>query len=395
MRFNVMKRRIGVSANRSLLAPLVIGVAAWIAFPSAIAYQDMASLVSGTDSKTTRWNNFIETSGAGSVHKAEMKFADGDLTTGSISGAGVDTPGIGKVALEPETAVANETPDEDRINRSDKRDRLIKVAPVAPPKEFNAGSVLKRSSSLLRPEKADRFAMAFVKSEIEGNEIKIATAFHRPRKEKPVLGVSRMLAGLVTNTTPDILATAYAPAKPDYAKASPFASLLKEERDKKKRGRFIPPSAKGDHAWVQEPLPAAVFSKREQRCLAAGIYFEARGEPVAGQAAVAQVILNRVRNPKYPDTVCGVVYQNKSWRNRCQFSFACDGIRDRISSPAYWTMAEEVGQAVTAGVIWFPEIGSSTHYHATYVNPRWARTMKRMKKIGRHIFYRTYGGGWS
>ncbi len=387
------KRPNGV-INRSLLAPFVIGVAAWIAFPSAIAFQDMASLVSGSEGGKSRWHNFIETSGAGSVHKAEMKFADGDLVTGSISGSGVDAPGIGKVVLEPEASVANETPDEMRINRSEKRDRLIKVAPVAPPKEFNAGSVLKRSSSLLRPEKADRFAMAFVKPDIEGNEIKIATAFHLPRKEKPVLGVSRMLAGLVTNTTPDILATAYAPPKPDYAKASPFASLLRDEKEQK-RGRFIPPSLKGDHAWVREPLPAKVFSKKEQRCLAAGIYFEARGEPVAGQAAVAQVILNRVRNPKYPNTVCGVVYQNKSWRNRCQFSFACDGIRDRIASPGYWDMAEEVAQAVTAGVIWFPEIGSSTHYHATYVNPRWARTMKRMKKIGRHIFYRTYGGGWS
>lgn len=394
MRFDVIKRRISVRTDRSLLAPLVIGVAAWIAFPSTVAYQDMASLVSGADSSKTRWNNFVETSGAGSVHKAEMKFADGDLTTGSISGAGVDAPGIGKVALEPERPITNETPDEARINRSEKRDRLIKVAPVAPPKEFNAGSVLKRSSSILDPRKAQNMQMAFVKPDIEGREIKIATAFHLPRKQKPVLGVSRKLASLVTNTTPDILATAYAPPKPDYAKASPFASLLREEADRK-RGRFIPPSAKGDHAWVREPLPAKVFSKREQRCLAAGIYFEARGEPVAGQAAVAQVILNRVRNPNYPNTVCGVVYQNKTWRNRCQFSFACDGIRDRIASPAYWKTAQEVGQAVTAGVIWFPEIGSSTHYHATYVNPRWARTMKRMKKIGRHIFYRTYGGGWS
>ncbi len=303
-------------------------------------------------------------------------------------------PGIGKVAFEPQNAVANEVPDEFRVNRAEKRDRLIKVVPVAPPKEFNAGSVLKRSSSLLKPDKSGKLTMAFVKPKLEGREIKIATAFHLPRKEKPILGVSSKLADLVTNTSPDILATAYAPAKPDYAKASPFASLLKDERDKK-RGRFIPPSAKGDHQWVQRPLPAKVFSKQEQRCLAAGIYFEARGEPVAGQAAVAQVILNRVRNPKYPNTVCGVVYQNKSWRNRCQFSFACDGHRDRIASPAYWKTANEVAQAVTAGVIWFPEIGSSTHYHATYVNPRWARTMKRMKKIGRHIFYRTYGGGWS
>ncbi len=393
MRLNLKNRRRG-GGNNSILAPFVIGVAAWIASPTTVAFQDIASLVSGSDNGQARWNNYIEKSAAGSIHDIEVNFADGDLTTGSISGAGLNAPGLGKVAFIPAQASLAGVPDEARINRSEKRDRIIKIAPVAPPKDFNAGSVLKRSSSLLRPEKAGKLAMAFVKPEIEGRELKIATAFHLPRKQEPLLGVSRKLAGLVNNTRPDILATAYAPPKPDYAKASPFSSLLKEKSEEK-RGRFIPPSAKGDHSWVRSALPASVFSKKEQRCLAAGVYFEARGEPVAGQAAVAQVILNRVRNPKYPNTVCGVVYQNKSWRNRCQFSFACDGIRDRIASPAYWDTAEEVAQAVTAGVIWFPEVGSSTHYHATYVRPRWARTMKRMKKIGQHIFYRTYGGGWS
>jgi spore germination cell wall hydrolase CwlJ-like protein len=150
----------------------------------------------------------------------------------------------------------------------------------------------------------------------------------------------------------------------------------------------------GDHAWVSSPLPPLVFSKGEQQCLTAGVYFEARGEPVKGQAAVAQVILNRVRNPAYPNTVCGVVYQNEDWRNGCQFSFACDGVRDRVADKRSWTIAEDVALAVTAGRIWLPEVGSSTHYHATYVHPRWARAMEKMKKIGRHVFYRTYGGGW-
>jgi spore germination cell wall hydrolase CwlJ-like protein len=110
---------------------------------------------------------------------------------------------------------------------------------------------------------------------------------------------------------------------------------------------------------------------------------------------VAQVILNRVRNPSYPDTICGVVYQNKKWRNECQFSFACDNIPDIIWSRARWLTAKDVAMAVTAGKIWLPEVGSATHYHATYVKPDWAPTMKKVAKIGLHIFYRTYGGGWS
>ena len=122
--------------------------------------------------------------------------------------------------------------------------------------------------------------------------------------------------------------------------ASPFETLLKDGTANS--GRFIPPMAKGDHGWVSSPLPPSVFSAQEQRCLATGIYFEARGESVKGQAAVAQVILNRVRNPAYPNSICGVVYQNEKWRHRCQFSFACDGIKDRVASRDHYEMAEEV-----------------------------------------------------
>ena len=83
------------------------------------------------------------------------------------------------------------------------------------------------------------------------------------------------------------------------------------------------------------------------------------------------------------------------WRNRCQFSFACDGKKDVITSPKHYKIAQEIGMAVTAGKIFLPEVASSTHYYAQYVSPRWARSMEKMKKIGLHIFYRTYGGGWS
>lgn len=348
-------------------------------------------MVSGVESQGARWNAFVEKAAAGSVHAAEMPFADGD-TTGSISGAGFSAPGIGTVALRGKGG-ANRVPDELRVNRGDKQGRIIKVAPVAPPKSFNAGSVFERTSSLLRPNTDGELKMAFARPAIKGKEIEIAAAFHVKQEKKASPGVPVMLASLVTNDTPDILATAYAPAEPDYAKASPFESLLQDGDPNK--GRFIPPLAKGDHPWMSEPLPPHVFNKAEQKCLANAIYFEARGESLQGQAAVAQVVLNRVRAPAYPNTICGVVYQNDHWRNRCQFSFACDGRKDRISSPSHYRTAEDIALAVTAGKIFIPEVGSSTHYYATYVSPGWARTMQKMKKIGLHIFYRTYGGGWS
>ena len=379
--------------GRSFLPSIVIGLGIWIGFPTVAAFQDVQSLVSGSEGSNARWNSFVETAVAGSTHAAEMPFVDSGITTGTISGAGMVAPGIGAVALRGKGVIADETPDEERVVRGDKKGRIAKVMPVAPPKAFNAGSVFKRTSMLLHSPLDKKVEMAFAAPEIKGKEIKIAAAFHIREDPKPDPLLPPVIAALVNNDKADVLATAYAPAAPDYAAASPFETLLKDGTANS--GRFIPPMANGDHDWVSSPLPPSVFSTQEQRCLSAGIYFEARGESVKGQAAVAQVILNRVRNPAYPKSICGVVYQNEKWRHRCQFSFACDGIKDRVASREHYEMAEEVALAVTAGKIWIPEVGSSTHYHATYVRPRWARTMEKMMKIGQHIFYRTYGGGWS
>lgn len=394
MHRRVLKRLAAAAGEkkRSFVSPLVIGLGIWVGFPTVVAYQDMGSLISGLEASGTRWNSYVERSVAGSVHAAEMPFID-SVTTGSLSGSGVRLPGVGKVSFRGKGNVAGITPDEDRIMRADKKGRIIQVSPVAPPKNFNAGSIFQRTSSLLRPSMDSGLKLAFAKPGIKGKEIQIAQAFHTNVDKKPDPGVPAMLAALVNNDKPDVLATAYAQAEPDYAKASPFEALLQDEEPNS--GRFIPPMAKGDHSWIQNPLPASVFSKKEQACLANGIYFEARGESVRGQAAVAQVILNRVRNPAYPNSICGVVYQNDNWLNRCQFSFACDGRKKRIESPANYKVAQDVAMAVTAGKIFIPEVGSSTHYYANYVHPGWARTMQKMTKIGLHIFYRTYGGGWS
>jgi len=376
--------------KRSFLSPLVVGLGIWVGFPTVGAYQDMTSLVSGLETQT-RWNTYVEKSAAGSVHAAEMPFVD-TTVTGAISGSGVELAGIGTVAFRGKGAAAGATPDEERVTRGEKKGRIVQVVPVAPPKNFSAGSIFQRTSYLLRPTMNSGLKLTFAKPGIKGKEIEIAAAFH-PREDKKPAGVPAMLASLVTNDKADVLATAYAPAEPNYAKASPFEALLQDE--KPASGRFIPPMAKGDHAWIQNPLPASVFSKPEQTCLANAIYFEARSESLRGQAAVAQVVLNRVRNPAYPGSICGVVYQNENWRNACQFSFACDGRKDRIESPRHYKIAQDIAMAVTAGKIFLPEVGSSTHYYASYVSPGWARTMKKMTKIGLHIFYRTYGGGWS
>lgn len=132
----------------------------------------------------------------------------------------------------------------------------------------------------------------------------------------------------------------------------------------------------------------AGLSVKQKECLAIAIYFEARSEPKAGQAAVAQVILNRVRNDRYPDTICDVVYQNDHMRNACQFSFACDGEPEAVNEKRAWDRAEDVANAVLEGRSLVRDIATATHYHADYVQPYWAPKMKRLSAVGRHIFYR-------
>jgi spore germination cell wall hydrolase CwlJ-like protein len=135
------------------------------------------------------------------------------------------------------------------------------------------------------------------------------------------------------------------------------------------------------------PASGGTLSPEERTCLATAIYFEARGEPTGGQAAVAQVILNRARSGNYPSTVCGVVYQGQDRRNACQFSFACDGKPDRIRERKAWAVAQRIANEVADGRKRVADLGNATHYHATYVSPYWASAMRRLTKIGRHVFY--------
>ncbi|PTM98415.1 spore germination cell wall hydrolase CwlJ-like protein [Mycoplana dimorpha] len=379
--------------RRDRLAPLMLGLSLYAALPAATGHADLATFLAGINRKGGSQQVVMTRAPAGSIHAVDVAFND-PITTGALSGgAGLELPGGSEASLLNARKGEGGSPDEDRVTRGQKKRRIVAVTPVAPPKAFSAGSVLDRQASLLLPSFDGSDRMRFVAPKIKGKELEIATAFYRTKKAEEDPGVPAMLADLVTNDRADILATAYAPPQPDYARVSPFDSIL-SKKDDAAGGRFIPQISENDHAWAATALPPTVFSAAEQKCLTAGIYFEARGEPLKGQAAVAQVILNRVRNPAYPNTVCGVVYQGEKLRTGCQFSFTCDGIPDVVLAPWHWKTAREIAMAVTAGKIWLPEVGSATHYHANYVKPNWGPTMARVATIGKHIFYRTYGGGW-
>jgi spore germination cell wall hydrolase CwlJ-like protein len=129
----------------------------------------------------------------------------------------------------------------------------------------------------------------------------------------------------------------------------------------------------------------------EENCLARAVYFEARSESDMGQLAVAKVILNRVKNPDFPKTICGVVYQGSGSRNSCQFSFACDGLPDDVKSPTAWAHAKMIAERAINNDPAIAMLGNAVNYHADYVTPRWAHTMRRLTRIGHHIFY-AFGG---
>ena len=137
---------------------------------------------------------------------------------------------------------------------------------------------------------------------------------------------------------------------------------------------------------------SAADRARSLDCLTAAIYYEAATEPTDGQRGVAQVVLNRVRHPAYPKSVCGVVFEGARRPTGCQFSFACDGSLRRAPVESYWRRAQAVAAAALNGYVYAP-VGWSTHYHANYVMPYWAPTLVKSANVGLHIFYR-WRGGW-
>ncbi len=133
--------------------------------------------------------------------------------------------------------------------------------------------------------------------------------------------------------------------------------------------------------------PARLVNARERGCLAQAIYYESRGESRLGQTAVAEVVMNRVRSPAYPNTICGVVYQGSHRTSGCQFSFTCDGSLHSTPRGRAWTEAQSIATQVVQGYA-RPVTQRATHYHTQAVNPVWSSGLVETTRIGSHVFYR-------
>jgi hypothetical protein len=155
------------------------------------------------------------------------------------------------------------------------------------------------------------------------------------------------------------------------------------------------PVAKGPNPAARPfSLSTASFvdKTRSLDCLTAAVYYEAGIEAADGQRAVAQVVLNRLRHPAFPKTVCGVVYQGSERRTGCQFTFTCDGALSRRPSVAGWARARAIAEEALAGYVYRP-VGYATHYHTNWVVPYWSASLTKVANVGTHIFYR-WQGGW-
>lgn len=164
------------------------------------------------------------------------------------------------------------------------------------------------------------------------------------------------------------------------------------DQDEARRLNSLMPYQLGPTTPAKPFYIKALGPQRERAllCLTQAVYYEAGLEPTEGQEAVAQVILNRMRHPAFPKSICGVVYQGSQQLTGCQFSFTCDGSRDRPAAPDYWKKAKAVAEQAISGFV-MPTVGTATHYHADYVFPRWGPTLVKLTQIGAHIFYRLPG----
>lgn len=140
-----------------------------------------------------------------------------------------------------------------------------------------------------------------------------------------------------------------------------------------------------DRLQQREQHPELLQQARDLECLTDAVYYESRGEAVRGQQAVAQVVMNRLKNPRFPKTVCGVVFQRAS--AGCQFSFACDGSMRHARDRDAWEEARRVAARALSGFV-LRDIGSATHYHTVDVSPGWGPKMLRVAQVGLHVFYR-------
>ncbi|MGP9812440.1 cell wall hydrolase [Rhodopseudomonas sp. NSM] len=433
---------MSVMRNRSKgarIASFGLGLCVFAVFPTEIGYQDIASLLVRQPGVTERWQKRMFASSVGSIQVATFAFGrpigtwtpqgstyrlaslDGKL---GLLGATTRNP----LAQPPQRYQASDFPAVDRTLKGD-RLAIFKPEPATPDEhapsatdDSNAPNVAgaktaahtPADNSPLDPELAEalqsepltQYDAAHALGSDALHAAGPADAAGAPPRDPFTVKTSSLffgtgsLGGLeesLEQWRPGEEPIIVTPHGIDPDMKSPLLSATAVAPEA--AGESV--AGKGEvnidhHARTPAQRLGLFDSKlraRHEKCLAEAVYFEARGEKVRGQIAVAQVVLNRAFSGFYPTNVCGVVYQNKHRRLACQFTFACDRVADVVREPEMWDRARRIAAAMLDGKLWLPEVAKSTHYHAYWVRPSWVHEMKKMYKTGVHTFYRPRAWG--
>jgi hypothetical protein len=417
-----------------------LGLCVFALMPTEIGYQDVAALLARQPGVAERWQKRVFSS-AGNIQVATFSFGrpigTASPQTATYRLASLDHQGVditGSITRNPIVAPAPRyhAADFPVVDRTLKGDRLVIRSPapvdIAPAERAPATEDPANSNALVAGAKTADAAPAVERAPLDPelqaalsappldmsldgkphDELKVAAKAPAPPRDGFSFKTSSLFFGsslgspenmerwqpgeepiiVITHPDPDMKVMASLPLDAD---------VTVPDGD---RGESVAPKGEVNSDNQRAKTPAetlGLFDDRSraksEKCLAEAVYFEARGEAVRGQIAVAQVVLNRAFSGKYPDTVCGVVYQNKHRHLACQFTFACDNNRDVIREPEMWERAKKIAKAMLDGQLWLPEVDRSTHYHAYWVRPSWVSEMKKMYKTGVHTFYRPRAWG--
>jgi spore germination cell wall hydrolase CwlJ-like protein len=430
-----------------------LGLCVFALTPTEVGYQDIASLLARQPGVAERWQSRVF-SAASTIQLATYSFGHpiGTSTPPSATYrlASLDNQGIditGTVTRNPiaQTPARYQASDFPKVDRTLKGDRLVAVPPAtaAPTETAPVNEDPSTSNASVRGAKTAAVTPAAVPAPLDPELAEALSAPPLPQYDVSLSLEARPLDDL--KIAPDAAAApletgashdgfSMKTASLFFGSSSLGASLANIERwQPGEEPMIVMPGAAADPdmkvlaslpTMGDEPLKAvesgeSVAAKGEvnsdnqraktpaerlglfdeksrvksEKCLAEAVYFEARGEAVRGQIAVAQVVMNRTFSGFYPNTVCGVVYQNKHRHLACQFTFACDNIADVVREPDMWDRAQKIAKAMLDGQLWLPEVDKSTHYHAYWVRPSWVSEMKKMYKFGVHTFYRPRAWG--
>ncbi len=400
--------------RRRRLASIGCGALVLALLPNSIGFQDLGALLVRQPGVAARAYRHVIVSPFGTIHAATFSLprpigtaiphpplyalANFDPTdvTGSIASQFLGDP---TAPLQFPT-----------VNRKSKRDSVLArprqplppLPPIEPVPQAEAGAPLKSDEAGARFDPYSEYEFATVPDEqLTSPDIQPSSAEKSPDRKDgsgiyfgadPLAAVQEPITPWAPGEAPVLMASGDSDIK-QSALAPPVAG------GDDKAGESI--ASKGEVTGVEQrpkspaerlALTGPALAKAE-KCLANAVYFEARGEPVRGQIAVAQVVMNRVFSPFYPNDVCGVVYQNANRHLACQFTFACDGIPDVVTEPDAWQRAQRIAHDMIGGKLWMPEVAKATHYHAYWVHPDWVNEMKKIYKLGVHAFYRPRNWG--